>query len=250
MKRLSVLFSLVLLFVSANAFAASPYVSVGGAFLRSNTTTLRDRDCSSAQPPALFGCGNGNDRLPLAARGDFGDTPLFRVAAGLESSGARIELELATRPSLDFDANGNFTGVASPQPVRAGGSSRSALAIVAREFGSARVQPFIAAGAGVARNETSSVRLTFPSIASDATTTIRGGAQNRFAWTASAGASLALTSSLNLDLTFRYDDLGTMQTDAGSATIVRPTRTLTLDVAGTRARLRAGGLAMSVRWRI
>jgi opacity protein-like surface antigen len=247
MKRL--LF-LTLLFVSAHAFAASPYISLGGGFLRSNTTTLRDRDCSSTQPPALFGCGSGNDRRPLAARGDFGDSPLFRVAAGLQSSRARVELELATRPSLDFDANANFTGVASPQPVRASGSSRSALLIVAREFGTARVRPFVAAGAGVARNETSSVRFNFPSIASDATTTIRGGAENSFAWTASTGATIALTSSLNVDVSFRYEDLGAVHTDAGAATIVRPTRTLTLDIAGTQARLRTGGIAIGLRWRI
>jgi len=247
MKRLIFLVSLV---VSTHAFAASPYISLGAGFLRSNTTTLRDRDCSSTQPPALFGCGTGNDRRPLAARGDFGETPLFRVAAGVQSSRTRVELELASRPSLDFSGNANFTGVASPQPVRASGSSRSALVIGALDLGTARVRSFLAAGAGVARNETSSVRFTFPSIAPDATTTIRGGAQNSFAWTASAGATLALTQSLNVDVSLRYDDLGTVRTDAGAATIVRPTRTLTLDIAGTKARLRAGGIAIGLRWRV
>jgi opacity protein-like surface antigen len=247
MKRL---IFLVFLFLSTNAFAASPYISLGAGFLRSNTATLRDRDCGSTEPPALFGCGTGNDRRPFAARGDFGDTPLFRIAAGVQSSRTRVELELATRPSLDFDANANFTGVASPQPVRASGSSRSALVIAAIDLGTTRVRPFVAAGAGVARNEIGSVRFTFPSIAPDATTTIRGGAQNSFAWTASAGATLALTQSLNVDVSFRYDDLGVVRTDAGAATIVRPTRTLTLDIAGTEARLRAGGIAIGVRWRI
>jgi opacity protein-like surface antigen len=247
MKRLVFL---VLLFVSTHAFAASPYISVGAGFLRSNMTTLRDRDCGSTRPPALFGCGAGNDRLPLAARGDFGDTPLFRVAAGVQTSRTRVELELASRPSLDFDASANFTGVAMPQPVRASGSSRSALVIAAIDLGTARVRPFIAAGAGVARNETSSVRFTFPSIAPDATTTIRGGSQSSFAWTASAGTTFALTQSLSIDISFRYDDLGTMRTNAGAATIVRPTRTLTLDIAGTEARLRAGGIAIGFRWRM
>jgi opacity protein-like surface antigen len=248
MTRLAL--SLSFLLITANVFAASPYIGIGGGFLRSNTTVLRDRDCSATQPPALFGCGTGNDRRPLSARGDFGDTPLLRVAGGFASERARVELELASRPSLDFDANANFTGVASPQPVRASGSSRSALIIGAIDLGAARVRPFVAFGAGVARNEIGEVRFTFPSIAPNATTTIRGGSQTSFAWTASTGASFALTQSLDLELALRYEDLGHIETDDGSATIIRPTRTLTLDIAGTRARLRTGGVALAVRWRL
>jgi opacity protein-like surface antigen len=237
MARLSILF----LLCSSSVLAASPYVGVGGGFLRGSTTTLHDRDCSSTQPPALFGCG-------YFARGAFGDSPLYRVAGGVSSSRARVELELASRPSLDLNANANFTGVAFPQPVRARVSSRSAFVIGALDLGSARVRPFIAAGAGVARNETSSVRFTFPSIAPNATTTIRGGERTSFAWTTSAGASVALTPSLHLDLALRYDDLGDIYTDAGAATIVRPTRTLTIDIAGTRGRIRAGGALATLRW--
>ncbi|HKO02227.1 MAG TPA: hypothetical protein VJ032_11060 [Thermoanaerobaculia bacterium] len=238
MARLSFL---LLLFVSTNVFAASPYISAGGGFLRGSTTALHDRDCSSTQPPALFGCG-------FFARGAFGDSPLYRVAGGLSSPRSRVELELASRPDLNLRANANFTGVAFPQPVRARVSSRSALVIGALDLGTARVRPFVAAGAGVARNQTSSVRFAFPSIAPDATTTIRGGERMSFAWTTSVGASVALTPSLHLDLALRYDDLGDIRTDADAATIVRPTRTLTIDIAGTRARIRAGGALATLRW--
>lgn len=231
----------LLLFVSSNLFAASPYIAIGGGFLRGSTTTLHDRDCSATQPPALFGCG-------YHARGAFGDSPLVRVAAGLSSQRARVELELASRSQLDLTANANFTGVSFPQPVRANVSSQSALIIGALDLGTARVRPFLSAGAGVARNKTGSVVFSFPSIAPNATTTIRGGERTSFAWTTSAGASVALTSSLHLDLALRYDDLGDIRTDAGSATIVRPTRQLTLDIAGTRARIRAGGALATLRW--
>jgi opacity protein-like surface antigen len=49
-------------------------------------------------------------------------------------------------------------------------------------------------------------------------------------------------------LAYRYTDLGTVQTDAGSATIVRPAGTKTLDIAGTQSALKTHGAMLSLRY--
>jgi opacity protein-like surface antigen len=252
MKR-PLLRSLVLPFlclIATPLFAASPYLRLGGGFERSAKTILRDRDCSSTQPPALFGCVAGSDGRSLAARGDFGDSMMWNVAAGVQRGRGRVELELARRSGVDFDAHANFVGVTGAQPVRAEGRSTSLFAVAALDLApaAARVRPFVAAGVGAARNETGAIVFTFPSIAPNATTTIQGGTNTSFAWTASAGASVALNDALRLELAVRYEKLGTVATRDGSATIVRPTRLLTLDIAGTRARVASGGVTLSLRW--
>jgi opacity protein-like surface antigen len=112
-----------------------------------------------------------------------------------------------------------------------------------------RVRPLVTAGAGVARNSVGHVTFAFPSIGEDAVTITRGGASTSFAWTAGAGMSFAMTPNLSLDLTWRTTDLGDVETDAGTATIVRPTRRLEIEIAGTRMALKTSGIAATIRWR-
>jgi opacity protein-like surface antigen len=242
---------LIVLFLAPVALA-DPYLRLGGGFERSGATTLRDADCKSAQPPALFGCDGGIDGRPLAARGDAGDTPVMELAAGMTfGSNGRIEIALADRSGLDFDGGANFRGVAGAQPVRADGRSRSAMLIGAWNVAYVDgIRPFVFAGAGLARNETGPVTFAFPAIGPEAVTVIQGGRHDEFAWTAGAGFSLPVNDRLTLELALRYSDLGELRTDDGQATIVRPTRTLTLDIAGTRASLRTLGTTLSLRCRL
>ena len=51
-------------------------------------------------------------------------------------------------------------------------------------------------------------------------------------------------------MALRYTELGKMKTDDGSATIIRPSRTFMLDIAGTRAALRTIGVSVSLRFRL
>ena len=245
MRCVSIAF--LLLIVSSIAFAATPYVRAGAGFDASRDTILRDRDCSATSPPALFGCGAGVDGEPLAARGDFGRTPSIDLAAGLElTSRTRVELALTHRDALDLEAEANFLGVAGDQPVQANGRATSALASGFLDIG----RFFVGAGAGVSRNELGAITYMFPAIAPDAVTITRGGTHTAFAWSAAAGTSIPLTDRIVLDLALRYADLGTVRTDAGAATIIRPTRTLRLDIAGTRADVKTAGVTVSVRWRL
>jgi opacity protein-like surface antigen len=233
---------LVVLFVSVQAIAAPAlFIRAGAGHDRGRETAVRDRDCSSTNPPALFGCG-------FEAAGDFGNTPVFEIAAGFGSR-HRVELALAHR-ELELDANANFTGVSGEQPVHADGRSISAMVNAAVELAPAswRLRPFVAGGAGLARNSTGAVVYSFPSIGENAVTITRGGAHTNFAWNAGLGATFDLTPSLALDLAFRHTDLGTLRSPRGTATIIRPTKTLEIEVDQTRAEVATRGVMVSLRW--
>jgi opacity protein-like surface antigen len=250
MKR--VLPLLLVLALAPTAVAGEVYLRGGVGFERTEATTLRDRDCTSTQPPALFGCGDGIDGRPLGARGDFGDSPAWELAIGTHlGTRTRAELAFTARP-LDLDAEADFVGVSGEQPVTADGQAYSLLASGYLDLGPEtwRVRPFVTAGAGIARISVDDVTYGFPGIAPNAVTITRGGSHDGLAWTVGAGTSVRLTPRLDLDLTLRYTDLGELRTAAGAATIVRPTRTFTIDIDGTRADVRSIGAVVSLRYRL
>lgn len=237
------------LVIAALPLGAQSYVRAGAGFERSGDVTFRDVDCSSTQPPALFGCDSGPDGLPFGARGDVESSVTFEVALGREAGRARFELLLTTRGGFRTDADANFVGVTGAQPVYA--DVRSISAMVGGAFGLGpqqwRVRPFVAAGAGVAQNEIGMITFAFPGIASDAVTVLRGGTETSIAWRAGAGLSFPLADGLTLDLAAHYTNLGDIRTEHGEATIVRPTRTLTLDIAAIEAELETTGVTLSLR---
>jgi opacity protein-like surface antigen len=233
---------LVLLFLSSPLLAAPPvYLRAGAGLERSRETVLRDRDCGSTQPPALFGCG-------FDARGDFGQGSAFELAIGAGTR-TRVELALAHR-ALELDATSNFTGVPGEQHVRSEGRSISAMLSGAVDLAPRawRLRPFITAGAGVARNSTGAIVYSFPGIAPEAVTITRGGTHTELAWSAGGGAAFTLTDALAVELTFRHADLGTLRSPRGTATIVRPNRTLELEIGETGAEIETRGIMLSLRW--
>jgi opacity protein-like surface antigen len=242
MKRLIVLLAVSL------PLAAQTYVAVGAAAARPARVTLLDRDCSSSQPAAVFGCGSGNDGVPLGARGELRHGRAFDIAVGREAGRARAEIVFTSRSGFALDAAANFTGVAGQQPVSARARSRSLFLAAAIDVGprSWRLRPFVAAGAGVARNDIGQITFAFPGIAPDAVTITRGGRTTGFSWTGGAGVSIAL-GGIAVDVAMRYVDLGHVGSHGGEAAIVRPTRTLRLDIGGTEMRWRAREVGVSVR---
>jgi opacity protein-like surface antigen len=224
--------------------SAQTYVRGGAAFERGGSTTVRDVRCRNTQPPALFGCG-------FRADGDLGSSVVPEVAVGLEvSPRSRFELALSRR-ALDLEANSNFTGVSESQPVTSGVRSLTLMIQGAVDLAPAswRVRPFVTAGAGIAQNTLDEVVYAFPSIGPEAVTITQGGAYTDLATTAGAGISVPLASSLTLDVAYRWTDLGDARTDVGAATIIRPTRELTIDIDATRADLETSGVSVSLRWR-
>ncbi len=233
---------------------AAPRVYLRGAvgWEQSRDTTVKDLDCASTTPPALFGCGAGVDGKPLGARGDFGDTAALELGVGVElGRRTRVELALQSRPGFTLDANANFLGVSGDQPVSADADSLAAFVIGAVDLSRPgwRFQPFVAAGAGAARNTVDSVRYDFPGLGLDAATVVQGGTHTDFAWTAAAGLSFRLNDTASLELAARFTDLGEVRTDSGTARILRAAETFDLDIAGTRADLHATGVTLGLRYR-
>jgi opacity protein-like surface antigen len=229
-----------------------PYLRAGAAIAESEDTHLRDRDCTSTAPPALFGCDAGLDGRPLGAYGDFGRSVVPSLAFGIESTErTRVELELA-RHDLDLDAAANFLGVAGEQPVRADVETWTLLVAAALDLApsSWRVQPFLRAGAGAARHDLGNVTYSFPGIAADAVTITQGGTATAFAWEAGAGLAFRISEAISLDLGVRYAELGELRSDAGIATIVRPRGTFEIEIDETRARLKSRAALVALRMRL
>lgn len=136
------------------------------------------------------------------------------------------------------------------QPVRADLRSTSVMINASLELAPRawRLRPFVTAGAGAARNSTDAVVYAFPGIGENAATITPRGAHTNLAWNAGLGATLDLTPSLALDLAIRHTDLGEMRSPRGTATIIRPTRTLEIDIDETRADLATRGITLSLRW--
>jgi len=242
----------MLLLLAPSAIAAAhPFLRGGVSLGRTDDTVVLDRDCASTAPPALFGCVDGLDGRPLGAYGDFGSDAGLEMAAGVElGDSMRLELAVARQP-LSLDADANFVGVEGEQPVNGDGTSWTAIAGGAVDLGPRawRVRPFLSAGAGIARNDWDGVVYSFPGIGADAVTSLSGGRATNFAWNAGAGAAIAISPSLLLDLALRYSDLGEVRTDAALATIVRPRGTFEIEIDGTRASLRKREVVVSLRWR-
>ena len=102
---------------AAEPAAADWYLRAGIGLDRPGKTNFTDRDCSSAAPAALYGCGTGGDGAPYRSVGDFGTaiplelglgyavTPAAaargsgRIPAALRLQGPR-ELPVAGEPAI------------------------------------------------------------------------------------------------------------------------------------------------------
>lgn len=232
----------LLLLVLALPAYADGFVRIAVGRDQSRDTVVRDRDCASAEPPALFGCG-------LFAEGDFGESTAWEIGAGVAGARTRADLSLARR-GLALDANANFTGVAGDQPVVADVVATSLMVNVAMDLAPYdwRVKPFVTIGGGASRIDAGDVTYRFPALGENAVTITQGGTFTSPAWSAGVGISFEVTSRLAVDLVARYSDLGDLRTDAGSARIVRPNRELTIDIAGTRAELETIGVSIGLRF--
>ena len=95
---------------------AFPQTYVRGGLLvdGSDDTRFQDRNCSSQNPAALYGCGTGNDGAPLSSRGDFGVIPGLELGIGyVILPYLRLEAGMQYRPDFSFGGRANFT---QPEP--------------------------------------------------------------------------------------------------------------------------------------
>lgn len=228
---------------------SGPYVRLGAGVDWPEATGFRDADCTS--PNALFGCRTGNNGQPLGATGNF--DPALVVDGGLGyrfNRWIRAEALLSWRPDLDFSGQSNFLGAAGPnQPVSGSVSSVAGFGVAYVDLPKiGKVRPFLGAGLGVARNRIDSLNFQFPGISATSSTTTPGGSSSDLAYLLTAGISVPLSDRLDLDLAYRFTDLGSVTTGSGQAQVVRPAGTFSIPIDGTSAALQTQGVVLSLRY--
>lgn len=236
------------------AGAGEYYFRGGFGIDRPADTAFSDRDCSSASPAALYGCGRGGDGAPLGSVGELGTAPVFELGLGYAATPAlRLEVLAEYRPRLVFEGRANFLEPGRRQSVAAKLTSVSAMLaahVDLTALGLPRIgpfEPFAGAGVGAVRTRTGETRMTFPRT----TTIVPGASRTGFAWMLTAGLSAALDERTTLDFAWRYTDLGEVRTGRGAGRVVwrdGSREPLPLDLAATRARLRSHGLRLSLRY--
>jgi opacity protein-like surface antigen len=235
---------------SRHADQPGVYFRLGVGVDEPDTGRYHDDTCSSINPPALFGCVNGDDGRPLGARGSFDSTVVVDTALGYRFlPWLRAEGLLSWRPSMDFSGQSNFIGAGDLQPVTGSVSSLAGFGVAYVDLppiGS--VQPFLGAGVGAAHNQMGAMRYSFPALPANASTTTPDGSRTNLAYLLTAGLSVPIGERLNLDLAYRYTDLGQVQTSAGEATVVRSRGTRRIDIGGTHADLQSHGAMISLRY--
>lgn len=230
------------------------YVRAGVGFEGLEDTVFSDRDCSSEAPAALYGCGLGSDGAAHRSTGDFENSGLVEFGMGRKvSPWLRMEVLLGYRPRLSFRGRANFLAQGRRQSVEANLSSVSALLAMQADLARLRVPgfrdlvPFVGVGAGAVRTRIGAMRMMFPRT----TTTVPSGRRTDLAWTVNAGAALALSQDLRLELAWRYTDLGEIETGRGVGQVEwrdGSRDTLRLDLDATRAKFSGHGIGISVRY--
>lgn len=232
--------------------APGPYLRLGAGSDWPKANGFSDNSCSSQQPPALFGCVTGNNGQAIGASGSFKPAAVIDAAAGYRfNSWLRAEALLSWRPELEFSGQSNFLKAGANQPVTGSASSVAGFGVAYVDLPKVgRIRPFLGAGLGVARNSLSSVTYRFPGIAANAATVTPDGSSSGLAYLLTAGISIPLNKRLDLDLAYRFSDLGDVRTSSGQAGLSRPTLPAgtTITIGGTQADLQTHGVQLSLRY--
>lgn len=228
---------------------------VGVAF--SQDTGFADVDCRSSSPAALFGCSSGNDGNIIGAYGDFGDSELIEMGFGYRwNEWFQTELSFAYRPHFQFDGESNFNQISTDFRQTVTGEVKNFSGMVVGVIKPLPlfhitdwvVEPLLTAGLGVSHNRIDRMVYTFPRT----TTTTPNGNHSDFAWTVGAGFAYGLTDGIDLELLYRYSELGKVYTDVDTMEIVfTPTNTLltnSIVIDRTEAELNVNEIMLSVVW--
>lgn len=243
------------LFLTDIADAGGWYVRGAGGYEKSRQANFTDTDCSSTNPPALFGCANGSDGQPIGAYGDFGHFPLLELALGRQLlPWLRADLAVSYRFDMNYEGNANFLSVGASQPVSGKADALSGMVNVFVDISGLfagkklwRFQPYIGGGAGLSYNRIGPMTFAFPENPRAHKTSITpSGDRKDFAFMLAVGTGVSLTDSLSLDIAYRYVDLGRVGTSPGNMYMNTVPQGIAVDSIETR--LRAHGLAVGLRY--
>lgn len=219
------------------------------------SSDFSDKDCSSTNPPALFGCSKGNNGQPIGAYGDFGHFPLVEAAIGRQFlPWLRSDLAVAYRFNMNYDGNANFLSVGHDQPVSAEAYSLSGMVNLFVDINGFlsgrklwRFQPYVGGGAGLSYNRIDRMTFRFPDNPGVHKISITpSGDRTDFAFMLAIGTGIILTEHLSLDIAYRYFDLGRVETSPGNMDM--NTIPAGIDINSIEAPLRTHGLAVGLRY--
>lgn len=253
--RLSLaLTTLLSLSVSGLASASDWYARIALGQESSQGADFSDRDCSSQQPAALFGCVHGDDGRPIGAYGDFGSYPVMEIAVGKRLlPWLRSELAVGYRPDVEYRGNANFLTVGRIEPVSADLESWNGMVNAYVDLATAtgtdlgRFQPYVGVGAGIAYNRIGKMTYLFPENPyRHKISIVPAGERTNFAYRLAVGTGFRLTQTLTLDLSAYYIDLGEVGTDTGLMAMNHVPAGILIDE--TETELRAFGLSLGLRY--
>ncbi len=81
-----------------------------------------------------------------------------------------------------------------------------------------RFIPYLSAGVGLANNKAGTLTINSSSGGSSYTTTLTKKSTNNLAWQVGAGSAIKLTNKIDLDLNYKFMDMGKVKTGSGSTT--------------------------------
>ncbi len=237
-----------------SAAETGPYGRFGMGVSISEDGRFRDESPDSANPPALFGRAVGEDGHSIGARGDFGESFLVEAGLGWQFEWFHLELNAGYRPGFEFSGDANFLNVPlDRQPVEADLTSLTAMVSwivdldrISPAFRWGPVLPFVGASAGVGHNGVDRMKYRFPSISDDAVTITPKGDWTGFVYGFTGGLEYEVNETVSVELAYRYCDAGKVETDSGSARIVRPGRTFDIEIAPTEADLEWHDVVLSL----
>lgn len=244
----------LLLGLAQSAQAEGWYLRGGLGYEHTRSARFADVDCTSTQPPALFGCVAGSDGRRIGAYGDFGKGWMGEVAVGRAlSPWLRAEVSYARRGGLDFRGNANFLAVGAQQPVEASFTSQSIMMNLYADLSplagldTGRFQPYVGVGLGAARNRLGSSLYRFPeNTGRHQSSVVPGSTQTGLAYMLTVGTGVRIDTRLTLDFALRYSDLGRVETDRGAMQMNHVPAGIVINP--TRAELRSHGVMIGLRY--
>ena len=250
--------------VESKAARTVPYLSMGLAIVRPEDARFVDGDDSGQA--ALYGSTD------LFDAGAVDSGLQLDLAAGVRfRSGLRMQLEFGPPRAFDWRGNTNYRNGGKHQPSEANLDAWRLVLVGLYDFpgwtfGSGRAaRPYLGAGAGVTGYTVSGYVQQFPD-PDDPTrylrrgpggeipfTTVPDGTGRTFTWTLTAGVTVPVRESVGLDLSYRFTDMGKVETDAADVTIARyradgSRREILVPINATAVDHRTHTLAMGLRF--
>lgn len=232
------------------------YLRAGLGYEKSRDADFFDHHCEARTPPALFGCGSGDNGQSLGARGDFGNARALELGIGKRLlPWLRGEVSLTYRAGLDYHGDSNFLGVGQPQPVRGELKTWNAMVNVFADLDrlagldTGIFSPYVGLSLGLARHELDPLDFRFPANPGrHKYSTMPGGKHTHFAHGYSVGTGIRLSSRTHLDLALRYQDLGKVSSGAGTLKMNHLPAGIPIDRIDSR--LKTYGIMLGLRYEL